>query len=72
MALGGDIKTIQRKAVMLLDIKVLASSSAGNCYIVSDTQTSIMIECGVAINKIREGCGFKIHEIDACLVSHEH
>ncbi len=55
-----------------MDIKVLASSSAGNCYIISDSETSIMIECGLAIKRIKEGSGFRLHGMRACLISHEH
>jgi phosphoribosyl 1,2-cyclic phosphodiesterase len=55
-----------------LDIKALASGSTGNCYIVSDSNTTIMIECGISITRIKKGCGFKLHEIQGCLVSHEH
>ena len=55
-----------------MDIKVLASSSSGNCYRVSDGQTSLLLECGMPIQKIREGLGFRLSEIDGCLVTHEH
>jgi len=56
----------------MADIKALASGSTGNCYFVSDYNTTIMIECGISINQIKKGCGFKLHGVQACLVSHEH
>jgi phosphoribosyl 1,2-cyclic phosphodiesterase len=56
----------------MIEIETLASGSTGNCYIVSDGKTKIMIECGITIKKIREKWGFKIHEISGCLISHEH
>jgi len=50
----------------------LASSSRGNCYIVSDGETSILLECGISFRKIQKNFGFDLSKIRACLVSHEH
>lgn len=50
----------------------LASSSAGNAYIVSDRDTRILIECGVTHQKLRKLSGFSLSEFKACFVSHEH
>ena len=50
----------------------LASSSHGNAYIVSDSNTRILVECGVSHRKLQQLCGFKTTELDACLISHEH
>ncbi|WP_297311620.1 MBL fold metallo-hydrolase [uncultured Oscillibacter sp.] len=50
----------------------LASSSHGNCYVVSDDQTAILLECGISFRKIKKGLGFDLSNIRACLVSHEH
>ena len=55
-----------------MDIQVFASGSTGNCYKVSDGTTSIMLECGIPIKRIKKGCDYKIHEIAACLISHGH
>lgn len=56
----------------MVEMKVIASSSAGNCYTVRNSTTMIMLECGMSISQIRQLGGFKIHEIEACLLSHEH
>lgn len=50
----------------------LASSSAGNVYIVSDKDTRILLECGVPIKKLQKLTGFSLSEFQGCLVSHEH
>lgn len=50
----------------------LASSSAGNAYIVEDGQTRILIECGITFKKLQRLAGFKTSTVHACLVSHEH
>lgn len=55
-----------------MDIRVLASGSAGNCYCVSDGSTSLLLECGLPIKQIRQRLGFGLTEIAACLVTHEH
>ena len=52
--------------------EALASSSAGNAYIVSDTDTRILLECGVSHKKLQKLSGFSLSEFQACLVSHEH
>lgn len=55
-----------------MDIKVLASGSRGNCYLINDGSTPLLLECGIPIKKIREGLGFKLSEVAAVLLSHEH
>ena len=52
--------------------EALASSSAGNAYVVSDQATRILLECGVSHSKLQKLCGFSLSEFQACLVSHEH
>lgn len=55
-----------------MDIKVLASSSKGNCYRVSDGETSVLLDCGIPYKKIMERLNFKLSEISGVLVSHCH
>jgi len=55
-----------------MDIRVLASGSSGNCYLVSDGVTPLLLECGLSIKQIRQGLGFGLSTVAACLVSHEH
>ena len=50
----------------------LASSSAGNAYIVNDGYTRILLECGVTHKKLQQLTDFGLGQISACLVSHEH
>ena len=52
--------------------EALASSSAGNAYVVSDNDTRILVECGVSHKKLQKLSGFSLSEFQACLVSHEH
>lgn len=55
-----------------MEIQVLASSSKGNCYRVSDGKTPLLLECGIGFKEIQKGLNFKMSEIAGCLVSHEH
>jgi phosphoribosyl 1,2-cyclic phosphodiesterase len=55
-----------------MEIKVLASSSKGNCYLVSDGSTSLLLECGIRYSDIQKGLNFKVSQVDGCLISHEH
>lgn len=56
----------------MVKITALASSSAGNCYHVTDGSTPLLLECGISFREIQKGIGFKTSEIAACLISHEH
>lgn len=56
----------------MLEIKALASGSSGNCYRVNDGKTSLLIEAGIPIQKIKEGLNFTLTDIVGCLISHEH
>ena len=55
-----------------MKFQALASSSAGNAYVVSDEDTRILLECGVSHTKLQKLSGFSLSEFQACLVSHEH
>jgi phosphoribosyl 1,2-cyclic phosphodiesterase len=44
------------------------SSSSGNLYRVDN----LLLEAGVPIREIKRALDFRLHEIDACLISHEH
>lgn len=55
-----------------MKFEALASSSAGNAYIVSDRDTRILLECGVSHKKLQKLSGFSLSEFKACLISHEH
>ncbi len=59
----------------MIQIRPLASSSAGNAYLVTDGTTPLLIECGVPIRTIRRALwdhGLRLSDVRGCLVSHEH
>lgn len=55
-----------------MKFEALASSSAGNAYVVSDEETHVLLECGISHSKLQKLSGFSLSEFQACLVSHEH
>lgn len=55
-----------------MKIEVIASGSSGNCYKVSNEDTTLLIECGIPYKKIQQALNFKVTDIDGVLVSHEH
>ena len=38
----------------------LASSSRGNCYVASDGETAILLECGISFRRIKKELGFDL------------
>lgn len=56
----------------MVEITAIASSSAGNCYRITDGRTPILLECGIPYKQIQQALNFKTTEIKGCLVTHEH
>lgn len=55
-----------------MKLKVLGSSSSGNCYLIESKTEILIIEAGISFKKIQEGLNFNIDKVAGCLVSHEH
>lgn len=55
----------------MLDIKVIASGSSGNCYLINDGASRLLLDCGIPYKDIVRGCSYNM-DICACLVSHTH
>ena len=55
-----------------MNIRVLASGSSGNAYVVSDGKTPLLLEAGIPFRLIQQGLNFKVSRIAGCLISHEH
>lgn len=53
-------------------IKVVASGSAGNCYILENDKEALVIECGKPYPNVMKALNFNISKIKGCLVSHTH
>jgi phosphoribosyl 1,2-cyclic phosphodiesterase len=55
-----------------MELKILGSSSAGNCYVLDNGKEALVVECGVSFKEVKKAVGFDISRIVGCLVSHEH
>lgn len=53
-------------------LKVIGSSSKGNCYILENETEALIIECGVRIADIKRSLEFNIGKVVGCLLTHEH
>lgn len=55
-----------------MKLKVLASGSKGNCYILQGEKETLLLECGIHWKEILKGLNFNISNVIGCLISHEH
>lgn len=59
----------------MINIKIFASSSKGNLYLIQNENTNILLECGLDSKKIRSylsANGLLITDLNACIISHWH
>lgn len=55
-----------------MTLKILGSSSAGNCYILESSSDSLLIEAGVRVSKMLAALNYDLPRVAGCLVSHAH
>ncbi|MDP4143220.1 MAG: MBL fold metallo-hydrolase [Bacillota bacterium] len=53
-------------------LKVLSSSSLGNCYLLEGEKETLILECGINYKSILKGLNFNLSNVVGCLVTHEH
>lgn len=53
-------------------IKVLASGSSGNCYVIQAGEEKLVLECGIDYKSILKGLNYSIKGVVGCLISHRH
>lgn len=55
-----------------MQLKILGSGSSGNCYLLENDTTCMVIECGISWKEIKQGIDFNLDKVAGVLVSHEH
>jgi len=55
-----------------MQIKVLASGSSGNAYIVSDGRTTLLLDAGIPLKAIQVGTNFTVRKIAGAFITHSH
>ncbi len=58
-----------------MNVKVFASGSSGNCALLSDRDTHVLIDAGISARRIRQSladAGLELQELNGVLITHEH
>jgi phosphoribosyl 1,2-cyclic phosphodiesterase len=55
-----------------MELRVLGSSSKGNCYLLVASDQVLIIEAGVKLMEVKKALNFRTDNIAACLISHVH
>lgn len=55
-----------------MKLKILGSSSKGNCSILENNSSALIIEAGVSFKEIKKALDFDISKIKGCIISHSH
>ena len=55
-----------------MELKILGSSSKGNCYLLDNGKDCLMIECGIPFKDVQKAVNFDISRIAGVIISHEH
>ncbi len=55
-----------------MNLKILGSSSKGNCYILEGEHHKLILEAGVKFEEVKKVIDFKLDDVAACLVTHDH
>lgn len=55
-----------------MNIKIIASGSKGNCYLIDDNKTTLLLDAGIPLKQIQIACNFGLSKVDGCLITHEH
>lgn len=56
-----------------MQLHIINSNSEGNCYLFTDNENNtLIVECGVKFEKIKQAMNFDFSKVVGCLVTHEH
>ena len=55
-----------------MKLKVLGSSSSGNCYILESDTEALIIEAGLPFMEVKKALNFNVRKIVGVVVSHSH
>lgn len=55
-----------------MELKVLGSSSKGNCYVLDNGNEALIIEAGIRFTEVKKALDFQINKVVGCLITHQH
>lgn len=56
----------------MIDIKPIASGSSGNCYLLDDGHSQLILEAGIPFNYVEQAMDFDLSRLAGILITHEH
>jgi phosphoribosyl 1,2-cyclic phosphodiesterase len=56
----------------MMDVRVLASSSAGNAYVLTDSGHTLLLDAGIRYPDLQRALAHRVSSLDGCLLTHEH
>lgn len=56
----------------MLKLKVLGSSSSGNCYLIETENSKLILDAGVNFKDVQKALNFDFKSIQGVLITHEH
>lgn len=55
-----------------MNLKILATGSSGNCYILTNGTETLIIEAGISYKRILKGLDFNLMDVVGVVISHTH
>jgi len=55
-----------------MQLKVIATGSKGNAYLLENEKEALLIECGVSFLEVKKALNFNLNKLVGCLLTHEH
>ena len=55
-----------------MELKVLGSSSSGNCYILDNGNEALILEAGIRFLEVKKALDFNLRKVVGCLITHQH
>lgn len=55
-----------------MELKVLGSSSSGNCYVLDNGNEALILEAGIRLTEVKKALGYDIRKVAGCLITHQH
>ncbi len=56
----------------MLKLKVLGSSSSGNCYLIEAENSKLILDAGVNFKDVQKALNFDFKSVQGVLITHEH
>lgn len=53
-------------------LRILGSSSAGNCYLLEAEKECLILECGIRVQEVKKALNFDLWKVVGCIATHRH